>query len=158
AAGKARRRCNAASPASPAAFAPAQSGWQPSLRRSAARWPPRRGPAGLDSHERLFPRLADEGLAELVVALLLDQALALGGVDRTRRDQHVMRPQGHLAIALLAREALALPYHHAAQSRAARLRLDQHQAQARHLGAVAHDEGTADRPAVLLGDHRALPG
>src|SRR6266568_1056733 len=97
------------------------------------------------------PGLADEIDAEGVVRLGGRAFESRMRVNAARREQVGLRPQRHGLVARLLRETQALVHQPLADSKAARLRVDDEQAQLGDRIGLLHHEGRADAFAVHLG-------
>src|SRR6185369_17229355 len=89
------------------------------------RWPARR------SLQRQLPGLADQVVAEAVVALAGGQHIAFLAIEVARGAQHVVGPEPDAAVARLAREAAAFGDQPRTDAEPACARLDEQQAQLR---------------------------
>ena len=106
--------------------------------------------------QRQFPVLPDQFAAKTVMWLLAHQMKTGGLVNPPRGDQHVVCPQGELAIARSAGKADTLPDKAASNAEPASRRLDEEQSQFGDFFAVPDEEYRADNSAVTLGDPAAL--
>ena len=98
------------------------------------------------------PVLADQVLAETVVAVLVIQGESGPLVDAPRVDEHVVGPQGDVGVPRLAGETEHLLDQPGADPEAPGPRLHQQQPQPCGGGVLAHAEHAAGRRAVDLGD------
>src|SRR5690606_26825168 len=105
-----------------------------------------------------LPYLRDQAVAEVVVRLLRDEAVALLLVDPPCRDEDRIGPQRDRVIAHLPRETRALVDQSAADAEPARTRLDEQHPQLRHPLAfrMLHEHHRADVLAILLRNPAAL--
>src|SRR5262249_41777872 len=106
--------------------------------------------------EGQLPRLADQIVAEAVVRLLGDEGEPLLLINMPRFGEHTVCPEHKFPVAATPRETNALLDEPGAQSQAARLRLDQQQAELGNCLAGLHDEHRADDLAVHLCDPATL--
>src|SRR5579883_608258 len=110
------------------------------------------------ARQRQLPRLADQILAEGVVALLLHQMESGGLIDAPRGDENVVGPEAKRAVSLLAREGDASIDEMSADTESAGARLDIKEAQLGHRSGFAHQEYRAGDGSVALSHPRVLPG
>src|SRR5262245_63430650 len=94
--------------------------------------------SGLLLAELQLPRLADELFSEGVVRLVLDELEAHALVDAAGGGEHPLGPERDLAVARLACKAQSFLDQAGADAEAARLGLDQEEAQPRDLVRVPH--------------------
>src|SRR6185369_2529494 len=130
----------------------AEPTWMPVAAAAAAA----RSFTGAPPSELQVPGLPDQVVAEAVMRLLVDEAIARSLVDAPRRDEDTVGPERDLPIARLAREALALGDEARTDAEAARRRLDEQEPELGHGLRLRHEEDRADDLAVLLGHPAAL--
>src|ERR1700719_1132152 len=130
----------------------AEPTWMPVAAAAAAA----RSFTGAPASELQVPGLPDQVVAEAVMGLLVDEAIARSLVDAPRGHEDTIGPERDLPVARLAREALALGDGARADAEAARRRLDEQEPELGHGLRVGDEEDGADDLAVLLGHPAAL--
>src|ERR1700730_14838666 len=107
--------------------------------------------------QRQFPILPDQITAKAVMRLLTHEVKTVRLVNPTRGDQHVVCPQGQVAIARSAGKADALFDEPEPNAEPASLWLDVKQPQFGGFFAVPDEQYRTADFAVTLGDPAALP-
>src|SRR5262245_65676598 len=107
--------------------------------------------------ELQIPELGDDVLAPAAAGLARCQPEPSAFVDVPCGGQHAVRPQSDLCVTFGPREAHAVIDKPGTQSKSARFRIHQQQAQPRDIGLIVlHQHDTADVLAVHLGDPAPL--
>src|SRR5580765_4580957 len=130
----------------------AEPTWMPVAAAAAAA----RSFTGAPASELQVPGLPDQVVAEAVMRLLVDEAIAPCLVNAPRGHEDAIGPERDLPVAHLAGEALALGDEARADAEAARRRLDEQEPELGHGLRVSDEEDRADDLAVLLGHPAAL--